>query len=203
MKKNSSNFLHLLFENNTPMKKILLPLAFVFISFQIANSQPSMVTVKIKPDSSVTSGNVVFHCTITNPTNKKYRYFVFNPNCEKNYYPNFWKILIKKDTTIYVDCSMEFVMIKRYADPDVKLFKNSIRTFDFCLNFNKLSPGSEFPDIFKNLKPNTDIPKLIKEYNNESYGTYEVQILYLKDPYDPQNPLSLISNWTKVKYVQK
>jgi len=159
------------------------------------------VTVNIKPVSLATSGNVVFQCTITNLTNKKYRYFNFDPNCGERYEPEFWKIVIRKDTTNFIDCSLEFILRNRIEDPEVKLYKKSTRTFNFCLDFNILCPELEFPMIFNELKPYSDIRKLTKEYNNESYGIYEVQIFYLKDPFDPKNPLSLISNWTKVEYV--
>jgi hypothetical protein len=171
------------------------------MSFQISNSQPSLVTVSIKSDSSVTSGNVVFHCTITNPTKKKYRYFDFDPTCKQHYSPEYWRIVIKKDTLNYMDCTLDFVMRHRINDPVVKLYKNSIKTFDFCLNFNKLCPGSEFEDLYKLIKPRTDFSQWIKDYKNELYGIYEVQIFYLKDPFDRNNPLTLTSNWTKVEYV--
>jgi len=183
------------------MNKRLLLLTISFLTFQVSYSQPSLVTVSIKPDSSVTSGTVVFHCTITNPTKKKYRYFYFDPTCEGHYAPEFWKIVIRKDTTNYMDCSLEFVLRHRIKDPEVKLYKNSIRTFDFCLNFNKLCPGSGFSDSYKLLKPKANFRQWIKDYINELYGVYEVQIFYLKDPFDHNNPLSLISNWTKIEYV--
>lgn len=190
------------FKDKTQMSKKLPLLIILLLTIQISNSQPSLVSVKINPDSSVTSGNVVFRCTITNPTKKKYRYFDFDPTCsEGRYYPEFWKIVIRKDTTQYMDISLVRFLITRIDDTEVRLHKNSTRTFDFCLNFNKLSKGSEFPDIFKRLEPTTDIRSLIKNYTNESYGNYEVQIIYLKDPFDPENPLSLISNWTKIEYV--
>jgi hypothetical protein len=170
------------------------------MTFQISNSQPSLVTISIKADSSVTSGKVVFHCTITNPTNKKYRYFDFDPTCKESYSPEFWKIVIRKDTTNYMDCSLDFVLRHR-AKPEIKLYKNSIRTFDFCLNFNKLCSGSGSEDLYKLMKPKANFRQWIKDYTNELYGVYEVQIIYLKDPHDPGDQLSLISNWTNIKYV--
>jgi hypothetical protein len=185
------------------MNKKLLLITLSFMSFQICNSQPSLVTVSIKPDSSVTSGTVLFHCTINNPTKKKYRYFDFDPTCKQHYAPEFWKIVIRKDTTEYIDCSLEFVMRQRIKDPEVKLCKNSIRTFEFCLNFKKLLPGSDILDFNKLIKPKTDYRQWIKDYNNEMFGGYEVQIFYLKDPFDAKNPLLLISNWTNVEYVHK
>lgn len=186
---------------NFHMDKRLHLLIFFFLLGSTSYSQPSSVTVNIKPDSSITSGMVTFRCTITNPTNKKYRYFDFDPTCiKRRYSPEFWKIVIRKDTTEYFDISLEFVLRNRINDPEVKLYKNSIRTFDFCLNFNKLYIGSELSDV-KHKEPMTDIGGFIKDYINESYGNYEVQIFYLKDPFDPKNPLSLISNWTKVEYV--
>lgn len=183
---------------------IRLPLLIILLfTFQASYSQPSLVTVNIKPDSSVTSGNVVFRCTISNPTKKNYRYTNFYSNCKNRIYPTFWQIVIKKDSINYMDCSLSYALVHWIEDPDVKLYKKSVRTFDFCLNFNKLSSGSEYPDLFKKLKPTDDAKQIIKAYNNESYGNYEVQIVYLKDPYDPQSPLSLISNWTKIEYVHK
>lgn len=176
---------------------------FLFFSFFVINSdsQPASVTLSIKPDSSITSGMVTFQCTITNPTNNKYRYFDFDPTCiKRRYSPEFWKIVIRKGTTEYFDISLEFVLRHRIDDPDVKLYKNSLRTFNFCLNFSKLYIGSELSDVRHN-EPMTDTGSFIKDYINESYGNYEVQISYLKDPFDPKNPLSLISNWANVEYV--
>jgi hypothetical protein len=185
------------------MNKILLLLYLVCIPFQVAFSQPSLVKVNIAPDSSVTSGNMVFHCTITNPTKRNYGYFVFDPNCENHLYPNFWKISIKKDSTSFVDCSMGFVLRNRINDPYIKLYKHSTKTFDFCINFDKLYPGEELGDLLRKLKSFKDQEKLIKDYTNKSYGTYEVRVIYLKDPFDPTNPLSLLSNWASVQYVHK
>jgi hypothetical protein len=146
---------------------------------------------------------VTFRCTITNPTNKKYRYFDFDPTCsKKRHSPEFWKIVIRKDTTEYFDISLEFVIRNRIDDPDVKLYKNSIRTFNFCVKFKKLYIGSELSDV-KYKEPMTDSGGFIKDYINESYGNYEVQISYLKDPFDPKNLLSLISNLIKVEYVHE
>jgi hypothetical protein len=183
------------------MNKIVLVIIIILISFQISNSQPSLVTVNIKPDSLVTSGNVAFRCTITNPTKKNYGYFDFTSDCKSRMNPEFWKIIIRKSGTNYMDCSLTYALVSRPEIPEVKLHKKSTRTFDFCLNFNKLCTGTEFPDIFRQLRPEDDIKKIITGYNNESFGTYEVQIIYLKDPFDPKSPLSLISNWTKVEYV--
>ena len=184
------------------MNKRLLLIILSFISFQICKSQPSLVTVSIKPDSSVTAGSVVFHCTITNPTKKKYRYFNFDPTCEQHKAPEFWEIVIRKDKTNYIDCSLEFVMRHRIEDPEIKLYKNSIRTFDFCLDFSKLFPGSDILGFYRQLKPDIDYRQWTKDYHNELYGVYEIQIFYLKDPFDTKNPLTLISNWTSVEYVR-
>ena len=185
------------------MNKIILILFLIFIPINIVFAQPSLVTVNIKPDSTVTTGNMVFHCTISNPTKKNYRYFIFDPNCENGYYPNFWKISIKKDSTSYVDCSMEYILRNRISDPEVKLYKKSVRTFKFCLNFNKLTPGEDLSDLLRFSKSYLDSKKMPQDYNNDSYGTYEVQISYYKDPFDPNNPLTLISNWTQVQYIHK
>jgi hypothetical protein len=189
------------FKDKTQMSKKLPLLIILFLIIQFSYSQPSLVTVNIKPDSSLTSGNVVFRCTISNPTKKNYGYFNFYSDCKNRIYPTFWQIVIKKDSINYMDCSLSYGLVHWIKDPDVKLYKNSVRTFDFCLNFKKLSTGSEFPDLLKKLKPIDDAKQIIKAYNNESYGNYEVQIIYLKDPYDTKNPLSLISNWTKVEYI--
>jgi hypothetical protein len=183
------------------MNKRLLLVILSFLSFQICNSQPLLVTVSIRPDSSVTSGSILIHCTITNPTKKKYRYFNFDPTCKQQYSPQFWEIVIRKDTTNYIDCSLEFAMIHRIVDPEVKLYKNSIRTFDFCLDFSKFFPGNDILAFYRQLKPDTNYRQWTKDYHNELYGVYEVQISYRKYPYDRDNPLTLISNWTKVEYV--
>jgi hypothetical protein len=185
-----------------PLNKVFLILIILSFSSQIANSQPSLVTVNIIPDTSVTSGKIVFHCTITNPTNKNYRYFDFDPNCEPHYDPHFWKISIRKNTVDYFDCSSEFLLINRIRDPEVKLYKKSTRIFDFCLSLNKLCPGLDSPSVLDESKPYSDFIKFVKDYTNESYGIYEVRIYYLKDPFDIKNPLSLISNWTIVEYVK-
>jgi hypothetical protein len=166
-------------------------------------SQPSAVTVSIKPDSTITSGMLTFHCIISNPTNKNYRYFDFDPTCvQRRYSPEFWTIAIRKDTTEYFDISLEFVLRQRINDPEVKLHKHSIRTFDFCLDFSKLSIGSDLSDVLRNKKAIKEMGS-IKEYINKSYGNYEIQIFYLKYPFDRDNPLSLISDWTKIEYAPK
>jgi hypothetical protein len=165
-------------------------------------SQPSMVTVSIKPDSSITSGNVMFRCTINNPTKKNYRYFDFDSNCKTRRYPRFWEIIILKDSIKYKDFSLAYDLINGIVDPDVKLYKNSSRTYDFCLNFNKLCKESELDKLFVEVK-NHDLQTVINNHKNELYGNYEVQIVYLKDPFDLKNPLSLISNWTKIEYIHK
>lgn len=174
----------------------------LLLAFSSTYSQPSSVTVNIKPDSSITSGSVSFRCTITNPTKKNYRYFNFFSDCNNRFNPTLWKIVIKKDSLNYMDCSLNYSLVHWAVEPEVTIRKNSVRTFDFCLNFNKLLTGSEFSDIFKHLEPKTDIMSYIKNYTNKSYGKYEVQIFYLKDPFDPKNPLSLISNWSKIEYVR-
>jgi len=118
------------------------------------------------------------------------------------YFTEFWEIVIRKDKTNYIDCSLEFVMRHRIEDPEIKLYKNSIRTFDFCLDFSKLFPGSDILGFYRQLKPDIDYRQWTKDYHNELYGVYEIQIFYLKDPFDTKNPLTLISNWTSVEYVR-
>jgi hypothetical protein len=185
------------------MNKIILIQILIFIPFIIGSAQLSLITVNVEPDSNVTIGNMVFHCTISNPTKKNYKYLIFDPNCEDRFYPNFWKISIKKDSTTYFDCSLEFVLRNRISAPEVILFKKSVRKFNFCLNFNKLIPDEDLSNLSRFSKSDFDSKKMIQNYNNDSYGTYEVQISYCKNPFDPYNPLTLVSNWTKVQYVHK
>jgi hypothetical protein len=184
------------------MNKPLLIIIILISSIQILNSQSSLVTVSITPDTSASSGTAIFHCVISNPTKKKYKYFQFDENCERHWDPRYWRILIKKDSVNYVDCSSEFVLRHSFTDPVVRLYKKSKVTFDFCLNFNKLSPGTDYPLIYKEITLYSDYLSFVQNYTNESYGTYEVQIVYVKSPYDKRNPLNLISNWTRVEYVK-
>ena len=130
------------------INRLILIIIIVVFNFHEINAQPEAVSIEIHPDSLKTSGIVTFHCTISNPTNKNYKYFGYASDWEKQIYPQFWEILIKKDTSSYLDCTWQLVLIHRIEGPYIKLLKHSSNKFDFKLNFSKLCKWSDLSRLF-------------------------------------------------------
>ena len=178
----------------------LILFIFVLITIQDTYGQSGLVTIEIHPDSLRTSSIVTFHCIISNPTNKNYKYFGYVSDWENRIYPECWEIIIKKDTSSYLDCSWQYKLLTRIQSGDIKLLKHSSNKFDFTLNFSKVCKWSDLSKMVYPDKTREDIQEAIKNYKNESYGDYSIMIRYAKEFYDPKNPIALESNWVTIDY---
>jgi hypothetical protein len=172
----------------------------IILAIQVTSTQAQKVKLEIMSDSSATNGILTFHCQIINSTNTNYKYFGYVPDWKNNIYPQFWEITINNDTNSYMDLSWNYMMIHRVQSPDIKLKKHSTNKFDFTLNFNKLCKWSDLDNLVSQTRTQEDIKIVKQNYNNVEFGTYYVQIIYLKNLYDPQNPITLESNWVKIDY---
>ena len=176
---------------------------YIFLLFIFNNSfaQPGLVTIKIWVDSTKTTGTVAFHCTITNPTNNNYKFFGYLDEWERKVYPNCWDIKITKDTSSFIDLSWEYVLIKYARDPIIRLDHHSSIKYNFILDFSKLSRWKDLSNLgFHNNMPHDSISEIITRFRNQNFGLYTVQIKYLKEYFDPQNPITLESNCVQIEY---
>jgi hypothetical protein len=120
---------------------------------------------------------------------------------QKQIYPQFWDISIKKDTNSYIDFSWQMLLIHRIQSPDIRLKKYSSNKFDFTLNFNKFCKWSEFGILVnKAWLQSSDLDSIRKTYSNNEFGTYRIQISYLKEYYDRKNSIIPESNTVCIDY---
>jgi hypothetical protein len=185
-------------------------LIFAIILFSMSGfvfAQKGQILLNIKPDTTVTNDRVTFNCSIINHSKRTFKAIPIRYDCNDSTTTIFWELKILKGGNTYYDFSYNIILPNPPYWSENRILKGEQINFKICVNFDKLVMESKMYipyfsyKIKDSISPNTYHEIKPKNYFNNDYGDYSIQLIY---PSRIDRAIdTLLSNIVIIKYKEK